>query len=65
MNLYTGPDGLLYLVDMYHGILQHRIYLTSYLRKQIESQGLLFKIRVIGSKVRQPAKTNDANTQKL
>jgi len=35
------------------------------LRKQIESQGLLFKIRVIGSKVRQPAKTNDANTQKL
>ena len=36
------------------------------LRKQIESQGLLFKIRVIGSKVRQqPAKTNDASTQKL
>jgi hypothetical protein len=36
------------------------------LRKQIESQGLLFKIRVIGSKVRQqPAKTNDGNTQKL
>ena len=37
----------------------------SSLRKQIESQGLLFKIRVIGSKVRQPAKTNDASTQKL
>lgn len=36
------------------------------LRKQIESQGLLFKIRVIGSKVRQEsAKTNDASTQKL
>jgi hypothetical protein len=36
------------------------------LRKQIEAQGLLFKIRVIGSKVRQQsAKTNDANTQKL
>jgi hypothetical protein len=36
------------------------------LRKQIEAQGLLFKIRVIGSKVRQqPAKTNDASTQKL
>jgi hypothetical protein len=36
------------------------------LRKQIESQGLLFKIRVIGSKVRQqPTKTNDAGSQKL
>ena len=35
------------------------------LRKQIEAQGLLFKIRVIGSKVRQPAKTNDPNTEKL
>lgn len=36
------------------------------LRKQIEAQGLLFKIRVIGSKVRQEsAKTNDASTQKL
>jgi anti-sigma factor RsiW len=36
------------------------------LRKQIDSQGLLFKIRVIGSKVRQqPPKTNDGNTQKL
>ena len=35
------------------------------LRKQIEAQGLLFKIRVIGSKVRQPAKSTDANTQKL
>ena len=40
VNLYTGPDGLLYVVDMYHGIIQHRIYLTSYLRKQIESRHL-------------------------
>jgi mono/diheme cytochrome c family protein/glucose/arabinose dehydrogenase len=40
VNLYTGPDGALYLVDMYHGILQHRIYMTSYLRKQVEERGL-------------------------
>jgi glucose/arabinose dehydrogenase/mono/diheme cytochrome c family protein len=40
VNLYTGPDGALYVVDMYHGILQHRIYVTSYLRQQIESRGL-------------------------
>ncbi|MBI3416253.1 MAG: dehydrogenase [Verrucomicrobia bacterium] len=40
VNLYTGPDGGLYVVDMYRGILQHRMYLTSYLRKQSLSRAL-------------------------
>jgi mono/diheme cytochrome c family protein len=40
VNSYTGPDGALYLVDMYRGLLQHRIYLTTYLRKQTEERGL-------------------------
>ncbi len=40
INAYTGPDGCLYLVDMYHGILQHKVFLTSYLRKQSEDRGL-------------------------
>lgn len=40
VNTYTGPDGALYVVDMYHGIIQHRVFLTSYLRKQAESRGL-------------------------
>lgn len=40
VNLSSGPDGALYLVDMYHGILQHRIFMTSYLRKQVEERGL-------------------------
>ncbi len=40
VNLANGPDGGLYIVDMYHGIIQHRIYLTTYLRHQIESRGL-------------------------
>ena len=40
VNLNNGPDGALYVVDMYHGIIQHRIYLTTYLRKQAESRGL-------------------------
>ncbi|MFM8470965.1 MAG: c-type cytochrome, partial [Limisphaerales bacterium] len=40
VNAYTGPDGCLYLVDMYHGILQHKVFLTSYLRKQSEDRGL-------------------------
>ncbi|HWA29226.1 MAG TPA: c-type cytochrome [Lacunisphaera sp.] len=40
VNLADGPDGALYVVDMYRGIIQHRIYLTTYLRKQIEERGL-------------------------
>jgi putative membrane-bound dehydrogenase-like protein len=40
VNLHNGPDGTLYVVDFYRGLIQHRIYLTSYLRKQIESRNL-------------------------
>ena len=40
VNTYTGPDGALYIVDMYHGIIQHRFFLTSYLRQQAESRGI-------------------------
>ncbi|MGV3773286.1 MAG: PVC-type heme-binding CxxCH protein [Verrucomicrobiales bacterium] len=40
VNLNNGPDGALYIVDMYRGVLQHRIYLTTYLRKQALERGL-------------------------
>lgn len=40
VNVYTAPDGCLYLVDFYHGIIQHKTYMTSYLRDQYESRGL-------------------------
>ncbi len=40
VNLNNGPDGALYVVDMHHGVLQHRIFLTSYLRRQSEMRGL-------------------------
>ncbi|MSU35895.1 MAG: c-type cytochrome [Pedosphaera sp.] len=40
VNLYNGPDGALYVVDIARGLIQHRIYLTSYLRKQTESRNL-------------------------
>ena len=40
VNMATGPDGALYVVDFYRGILQHRISLTSYLREQILDRGL-------------------------
>ncbi|MEO6033748.1 MAG: c-type cytochrome [Verrucomicrobiota bacterium] len=41
VDLTSGPDGALYIVDFYRGVLQHRISLTSYLRKQSEDRGLV------------------------
>jgi mono/diheme cytochrome c family protein/glucose/arabinose dehydrogenase len=35
VNMMGGPDGALYVVDFYRGILQHRIFMTSWLRAQV------------------------------
>ncbi len=35
-----GPDGALYIVDLYRGILQHKQYMTSHLRGEILSRSL-------------------------
>jgi mono/diheme cytochrome c family protein len=40
VNLTTGPDGALYVSDMYHGIIQHRISVSKYLEDQVRSRGL-------------------------
>jgi glucose/arabinose dehydrogenase/mono/diheme cytochrome c family protein len=40
VNCHTAPDGTLYLVDFYRGILQHSAYMTTYLRKQVAERGL-------------------------
>ncbi len=36
----TGPDGALYIADLYRGILQHRVFMTTFLRKQVLARGL-------------------------
>jgi mono/diheme cytochrome c family protein/glucose/arabinose dehydrogenase len=40
VNLSVGPDGALYIVDMYRGIIQHKTYLTPYLKGQIKAREL-------------------------
>lgn len=40
VNLNTAPDGSMYIVDMYHGVIQHKEFLTTYLREQSESRDL-------------------------
>jgi mono/diheme cytochrome c family protein/glucose/arabinose dehydrogenase len=38
--LATGPDGALYVADMYRGLIQHKAYVTPYLREQTLSRKL-------------------------
>lgn len=40
VNLTNGPDGALYVIDMYRGVIQHRNYVTSFLRHQIKKRKL-------------------------
>jgi mono/diheme cytochrome c family protein/glucose/arabinose dehydrogenase len=40
VSLYTAPDGTMYLIDMYHGILQHKAYMSSYLADQVKKRNL-------------------------
>lgn len=40
VNMYNGPDGSIYVVDMYRGIIQHKTFLTDYLKNQIRSRNL-------------------------
>ncbi len=40
VNLASAPDGTLYVVDMYRGIIQHRRFITDYLEEKIRERGL-------------------------
>jgi len=40
VNACTGPDGALYLADMYRGIIQHKSFLTHYLIANIRDRKL-------------------------
>jgi putative membrane-bound dehydrogenase-like protein len=39
-SIQTGPDGALYIVDMHHGIIQHKMSLTPYARDQYKAKQL-------------------------
>ncbi len=52
VHLKFGPDGNLYIVDMHRGIIQHKAYMTSYLKDMIvereldaiKGQGRIYKL---------------------
>nr|WP_041343680.1 c-type cytochrome [Runella slithyformis] len=40
VNLFNGPDGAMYIVDMHRGIIQHKAYISQYLTEQLASKKL-------------------------
>lgn len=40
VNSRVGPDGALYIADMYHGIIEHVIFMVPYLERQIKERKL-------------------------
>ncbi|MEJ7559453.1 MAG: c-type cytochrome [Pedobacter sp.] len=58
--LYNGPDGAMYVLDMYRGIIQHKTYETPYLINQIKTRdlsaplscGRIYKVVPKGTKIR-------------
>lgn len=67
VSLYNGPDGALYIVDMYRGIIQHKLFLTKYLKDEIEERNLeqplncgrIYKIVPKGTKAKMKALPED------
>lgn len=43
-NTAQGPDGALYISDMYRGIIQHSAYMTPYLKEQTLKRNLVFPV---------------------
>jgi mono/diheme cytochrome c family protein len=46
VNMLGGPDGTLYVVDMYRGIVQEQIYWTDFLRDYIKARDLEQPVRL-------------------
>lgn len=40
VNARVGPDGALYIADMYHGIIEHVIFMVPWLAKQVKERHL-------------------------
>ena len=71
--LASGPDGALYAVDMYRGLIQHGAYVTPYLRKQTLTRKLVQPIncgriwRIVPEdwKATKSAKLSEASSDEL
>ena len=73
VNLTEGPDGALYVADIYRGLIQHAAYITPYLKEQTlarnlvlpTNRGRIWRIVPQGWKAPKPRKLTTASTADL
>lgn len=73
VNLYNGPDGNMYIVDMHRGIIQDKAFLTPYLQKHyankkldtIIGMGRILKASIQNSTFKTSINLEKLNTSKL
>ncbi|KPM48938.1 DUF7133 domain-containing protein [Jiulongibacter sediminis] len=57
VNLFNGPDGAMYIVDMHRGIIQHKAFISQYLTQMLsdrkldtlQHQGRILKVTATGN----------------
>ncbi len=73
VHLATGPDGALYVADMYRGLIQHSAYVTPYLKEQTLARrlvqpinrGRIWRIVPENWKAARPKKLSDLSSKQL
>ena len=73
VHLASGPDGALYVADMYRGLVQHGSYVTPYLREQTIkrklfqpiNRGRIWRIIPENWEPSRPKKLSDASLEEL
>jgi hypothetical protein len=61
VNLFNGPDGAIYIVDMHRGIIQHKAYISQYLSEQLGNKKL-DTLQNAGRILKVVSKTNKLNS---
>jgi mono/diheme cytochrome c family protein len=73
VNLFTGPDGAMYIVDMHRGIIQHKAFISQYLSNllaqkkldTLQNLGRILKVVNKNKKLQIPPKFSQASTVEL
>jgi hypothetical protein len=61
----NGPDGSLYVLDLYHGIIQDACCLTNYLKDWVDQNGRIYRITHEDGAKREIVKLSDASAPEL
>lgn len=69
----VGPEGALYIVDMHRGVIQHKTYLTDYLKEQVYARklerplnmGRILRVVPENTVVPAPARLGSLSSQRL